>query len=73
MALKSSRGAWVHKILHISIHDQPYIQIDYSPVGEEDRVYRARLGNEAAYTDVREGDRIIVHSLMNVVTRVEKA
>lgn len=72
MALKSSRGALVRRIVHLTIHDQPYLQVDYSPAGEEDKVYRARLGTEAAYPDLCEGDQIIVHSLMDVVTRIEK-
>ncbi len=73
MALKSSIGADVRGVVHLTIHDQLYLQIDYSPTDEKDKVYRARLGTEAAYPDVCEGDSIVVHSLMNVVTRIEKA
>lgn len=72
MALKSARGALLRKVLPLSIHDQPYIQVDYSPVGEEHKTYQARIGIESAYEGMAAGDQVVIHSLMNVVTRIEK-
>ena len=71
VALKSTQEAVVRRVVHLTIHDQPYLQIDYSPEGEQN-VLRARLGTEAAYENVREGDRVLVYTMMSVVTRVEK-
>jgi len=71
VALKSTQEAVVRRVVHLTIHDQPYLQIDYSPEGEQN-VLRARLGTEAAYENVREGDRVLVYAMMSVVTRVEK-
>lgn len=68
--LKGTRDAIVRGVVRIAIHDQPYLQILYSPTDAQDTTLQARVGVESAYPDVAEGDRVVIHSMMNVVTRI---
>ena len=71
--LRGSCGAIIRQVVPFTVHDQPHVQVHYSPADDENRVVQARLGNEATYEGIQAGDRVIVHSLMNVVTKIEKA
>ena len=71
--LPATRGATVKQVVPYSVHGQPHYQIFYAPAGEEDRTFSARLGNESVYQGVAAGDQVVLHILMNLVTRIEKA
>ncbi|HAA74333.1 TPA: hypothetical protein DCE37_04340 [Candidatus Latescibacteria bacterium] len=69
--LKGAREAIVRDVARIAIHDQAYVQVLYSPVDEPDKTYQARVGVESVYPELAQGHRVQVHTLMNVVTRIE--
>lgn len=70
--LPKTTGALIRQATPYTVHGQPYLQIHYSPVGAEDKTFEARLGTEAAYPNVSEGDQVVLHTLMNTVTKIEK-
>ena len=70
--LPTTQGAIIRKVVPYTVHGQPHYQVFYSPSGEEDKVFEARIGNEAAYENITEGDQVRLHILMNLVTRIEK-
>ena len=63
-------GTIVH-IQPIDIHGTHMVDVAYQLDGEQ-AVRSARLGMEALYGSARAGERVIVHILMNVVTRIER-
>jgi len=67
--LKEAREAIVRGLVRIAIHDQPYVQITYSPLDDQGKTLQARVGVESTYPGLSEGDRVTVHSMMNVVTK----
>lgn len=71
--LQGVHRAVLHRIQPIDIHGQIlydiYYQLDGAP---PDQVQGARLGAEVIYGDPRPGDRVLLHCVMNMVTRVEK-
>ena len=69
--LKGVSEAIVRDVVPVAIHDQPYVQITYSPLAEQEKMLETRLGVESAYPDLTEGDRVTLHILMNVVTKIE--
>ncbi len=70
--LPTTTGAIIRQVTPYTVHGQPYLQIHYSPVGAENEIREARLGTEAAYPNVAEGDQVALYSLMNTVTKIEK-
>jgi hypothetical protein len=70
--LPATRSATVKQVVLYSVHGQPHYQILYAPVGDEDRTFAARLGNESVYEGIAAGDQVMLHILMNLVTRIEK-
>ena len=70
--LPKTTGALIRKVTPYTVHGQPYLQIHYSPVGAENEIREARLGTEAAYENIKEGDQVALHTLMNTVTKIEK-
>ena len=68
--LKEAREAIVRDIVRISIHDQPYLQVLYSPLDDQAKTFEARIGIESTYPELAEGDRVIIHSLISVVTKI---
>ncbi|MCZ6635623.1 MAG: hypothetical protein O7G87_19680 [bacterium] len=70
--LPTTRSAIVRKVVPYTVHGQPHYQVFYSPSGEEDKVYEARLGNEAIDEKIVEGDQVSIHIIMNLVTKIEK-
>lgn len=69
--LKDVREAVIRSVGRVAIHDQPYLQVLYSPMDNQDATYQTRIGVESAYPDLSEGDRVRIHTVMNVVTRIE--
>jgi hypothetical protein len=53
------------------IHGQKYYDILYELEGGERG--KARLGPEVIYADPKSGDRVVLHFVMGMVTKVEKA
>lgn len=70
--LPKTTGALIRQVTPYTVHGQPYLQIHYSPVGAEDEIREARLGTEATYANIKEGDQVALHTLMNTVTKIEK-
>jgi hypothetical protein len=68
--LKEAREAVVRGITRIAIHDQTYIQVLYSPLDDQEKTFQARIGVESTYPELVEGDHVVVHSMMNVVTKI---
>jgi hypothetical protein len=71
--LKGSKPAIVKKIQPVSIHGQ--ISLDVYFVDPEDpggQVSLARLGQEGVPRDLEAGDRVELHYLVGVVTRITK-
>ena len=69
--LPTTRGALIREVAPYTVHGQPHYRIFYSPAGEEGSVYEARLGSEALYEGIAEGDQVVLHIIMNMVTRIE--
>ena len=68
--LKEAREAIVRGVTRIAIHGQPYVHVLYSPLDDQETTFQARLGVESTYPGLSEGDRVTVHSMMNVVTQI---
>jgi hypothetical protein len=71
--LKGSKPAIVKKIQPVSIHGQ--ISLDVYFVDPDDpggQVSLARLGQEGVPRDLEAGDRVELHYLVGVVTRITK-
>ena len=69
--LPTTRGAILRKVVPYTVHGQPYFQVFYSPAGDEGRTFEARVGNEATYAGMAEGDQVVLHIMMNIVTKIE--
>lgn len=70
--LPQTTGAIIRQVTPYTVHGQPYLQVHYSPVGAEHEVHEARLGTEAAYPNMAEGDQVALHTMMKTVTKIEK-
>ena len=70
--LPTTRGAIVRKVVPYTVYGQPHYQVFYFPSGEENKVYEARLGNEAINEKIVEGDPVSDHIIVNLVTKIEK-
>lgn len=68
--LKQVREAVVRGVLPVDIHGQRYVQVTYAHVDAPDKPVQARVGLESVYPELTEGDRVAVHYMMNVVTRI---
>ncbi len=68
--LKEAREAIVRGLIRIAIHDQPYVQVTYSPLDDQEKTLQARVGVESTYPGLSAGDRVTVHSMMNVVIKI---
>ena len=68
--LKQASEAVIRGVTRVAIHDQPYLQVLYSPLEDQDKAFQARIGIESTYPELAEGDRVTIHSLMNVVTKI---
>ena len=68
--LKGAQEAVIRGVVRIAIHEQPYLQVLYSPLDNESSTFQARVGVESAYPELAEGDHVLIHSMMNVVTKI---
>lgn len=71
--LKGTKPAIVKKIQPVSIHGQISLDVYFvDPDEPEGQVSLARLGEEAVPRNLEAGDRVDLHYLVGVVTRVTK-
>ena len=61
------------KLQPVSIHGQVFYDVHYVRADDEDLVPQmARVGGEDVDTTLDPGDRVILHILLNQVTKVER-
>lgn len=65
------RAGAIVMVQPVDIHGTRMLDIVYQLDGEAS-TRSARMGMEALYGLPRSGDRVVVHLLMNVVTRIER-
>jgi hypothetical protein len=71
--LKGTRQGIVSRIQPVSIHGQISLDIFWSdPEDPESEIRHARVGEEAVPRDLAAGDRVTMHYLLGMVTRVTK-
>ncbi|HXW06123.1 MAG TPA: hypothetical protein VD833_12880 [Vicinamibacterales bacterium] len=71
--LKGSRTVLVKKIQPVSIHGQISLDVYFVDPDEPDgQVSLARLGPESVPRNLEAGDRIDVHYVLGVVTRITR-
>jgi hypothetical protein len=72
--LKGTRDALVKKVQPVSIHGQLSLDVYFVDPDEPDgQVSLARVGPEATPRNLEAGDRVTLHYLLGVVTRIEKS
>lgn len=71
--LKGSRDGIVTRVQPISIHGQISLDVFWTdPEDLEAEIRHARVGGEDAPRDLAPGDRITLHYLMGMVTRIDR-
>jgi hypothetical protein len=71
--LKGTRQAVIHRIQPISIHGQLSLDVFWQdPEDPEQELRHARVGNEGVPKDLQAGDRVTLHYVMGMVTKITK-
>jgi hypothetical protein len=71
--LKGTRQAVIHRIQPISIHGQVSLDVFWmDPEDPEPEVRHARVGDEAVPKSMSPGDKVTLHYLMGMVTKITK-
>ena len=71
--LKGTRTAVIQRIQPISIHGQVSLDIFWmDPEDPEQELRHARIGDESVPKDLAAGDKVTLHYLMGVVTKITK-
>jgi hypothetical protein len=71
--IKGTKLALVKKVQPVSIHGQLSLDVYFvDPDEPEGQVSLARIGPEATPRNLEAGDRVTLHYLLGVVTRIEK-
>lgn len=71
--LKGTRNAVVQRIQPISIHGQISLDVFWmDPEDPEQELRHARVGDEAVPRDLAAGDKVTLHYLMGMVTKITK-
>jgi hypothetical protein len=71
--LKGTRTAVIHKIQPVSIHGQISLDVFWmDPDDPEPELRHSRVGGEGVPRDMAPGDRVTLHYLMGMVTRITK-
>ena len=71
--LKGTRNAIVQRIQPISIHGQVSLDVFWmDPEDPEQKLRHARVGDEAVPRDLAAGDKVTLHYLMGMVTKITK-
>lgn len=69
--LKGTRTGIVNRIQRISIHGQLSLDVFWTdPEDPEQEIRHARVGNEAVPRDLSTGDKVTLHYLMGMVTKI---
>jgi len=69
--LKGTRTGIVSRIQRISIHGQLSLDVFWTdPEDPEQEIRHARVGNEAVPRDLSTGDKVTLHYLMGMVTKI---
>ncbi|MBI1886044.1 MAG: hypothetical protein HYS09_07025 [Chloroflexi bacterium] len=67
-----AREALLRKVQPYSLHGEPYYQLFFSYADEPEAVREARMAATNVYPNPQEGDTVLIDSVLNVVTGVEK-
>jgi hypothetical protein len=71
--LKGTRQAVIHRIQPLSIHGQVSLDIFWQdPDDPEQELRHARVGDDAVPRGLQPGDKVTLHYLMGMVTRITK-
>jgi len=71
--LKGTRPAIVKRIQPVSIHGQVSLDVFWvDPEDPEEEVRHARVGDESVPRGLDPGDRVTMHYLMGMVTKITK-
>ena len=71
--LKGTKLAVIKRVQPVSIHGQLSLDVYFVDPDEPDgQVSLARVGPEATPRNLEAGDRVTLHYLLGVVTRIEK-
>ncbi len=71
--LKGTRQAVIHRLQPVSIHGQISLDIFWQdPEDPEQEIRHARVGDDAVPRDLQPGDKVTMHYLMGMVTRITK-
>ena len=71
--LKGTRTAVIQRIQPISIHGQVSLDIFWmDPDDPEQELRHARIGDESVPRDMAAGDRVKMHYVMGVVTKITR-
>jgi hypothetical protein len=71
--LKGTRQAVIHRIQPISIHGQVSLDVFWQdPEDPEQELRHARVGDDAVPRDLQTGDRVTLHYVMGMVTKITK-
>ena len=71
--LKGTRTAVVNRIQPISIHGQVSLDVFWTdPDDPEQELRHARVGDESVPLGMAPGDRVTLHYLMGIVTKITK-
>jgi hypothetical protein len=71
--LKGTRPAVIQRVQPVSIHGQVSLDVFFvDPEDPEEELRHARVGHESVPRDLSVGDRVTLHYLMGVVTRITK-
>ena len=69
--LKGTRQAIVHRIQPLSIHGQVSLDVFWQdPEDPEQEIRHARVGDEAVPRNLQPGDRVTLHYVMGMVTKI---
>jgi len=69
--LKGTRQAVIHRIQPVSIHGQVSLDIFWQdPDDPEQELRHARVGDDAVPRNLQPGDKVTLHYLMGMVTRI---
>ena len=71
--LKGTRTAIVKRLQPMSIHGQISLDVFWvDPEDPEEEIRHARVGSESVPRDLEAGDRVMLHDLMGMVTKITR-
>ena len=71
--LKGTRTAIVKRLQPMSIHGQISLDVFWvDPEDPEEEIRHARVGSESMPRDLEAGDRVTLHYLMGMVTKITR-